>query len=258
MKRLCAFLMTCGVLAVAWGPLGARLAEAQGLSVKLSLKLPVGGTSASITHVRLTNNGNTVGESGATLVVAGDGEATASISVPVTAVPDGLELRFAVPCHICTLQGPDGSIVGPGTLTTYVVLPASFAFDKPFFFPFDNSHPSTGVTVIVPPDIAGDTDTDTFFELSLVEVIETTAPTCQVTSDRTTIVFTVRDGESGLKTITVSRARNAHVVVDPFTPGTTAPVHVTATRIDPTRSMSVSLKVTDVVGNTVFCARSVW
>ncbi len=238
MKRLCAFLATCSVLMLplAWGPFGARLAEAQSLSVKLSLTSPAGGPSVSITHALFTKDGARVGEFGGTLLVV---EATASTTVSLTDVPNGVELQFAVPCHICL---PD-----PGTLTTYVVPPPSLAFNTKYFLPFT-----------APPEKVGELS-DAFFELSLVEVSDDkTAPTCQVTSDRTTILFTAQDVGSGINTITVSRARNARVVVDPFTSGTRDPVEVTATRIDPNRSMSVSIRVTDIAGNTVLCSRSVW
>lgn len=175
---------------------------------------------------------------------------TALISVPVADLPNGLELQFAVPCHIC--GHPD---VGPaGTLTTYVFLPASFAFDKPYFLP----NPSPGGTVTVPPDLVG-TPTDAFFVLSLVEVSDdTTAPTCQADISQPGLIkFTVQDVDSGLDSITASRALNAVVEVPSFTSGTTAPVVVTATIRDPTRTTSVLLKVADEAGNSVFCKRTV-
>ncbi len=240
MKRLCAFLMTCGVLAVAWGPLGARLAEAQGLSVKLSLTSPAGGPSAKIAHALFTKDDDPVGEFGGTLVVFG---ATASTSVPVTDVPNDLELQFAVPYN--------------GALTTYSVDPARFAFGTRYFLP----NPSPGDPVIVEPDIVGDPSTDAFFVLTLVEEgvsDDRTPPTCQVdTSEPRVIKFTVQDVGSGLNTITVSWALNADVVVPLFTPGTTDPVVVTATIRDPTRTTSVSVKVTDVAGNSAICKSTV-
>lgn len=245
MKRLWAFLVTCGVLMLplAWGPLGTGLAEAQSLSVKLSLTSPAGGPSAKITHGLLTKDGVTiVGEFGGTLVVFG---ATASISVPVTDIPNGLDLQFAVPYN--------------GTLTTYLVDPAKFAFDTRYFLP----NPSLGGTV--PPDLVGDPSTDAFFVLTLVEVEvsdDTTPPTCQVVTSEPApgqieLTFTVQDVGSGLDKITVFRARNANVEIPPFTSGTTAPVEVTATIIDPNRTISVLLKVSDVAGNSVFCGRTV-
>ncbi len=242
MKRLCAFLMTCSVLMLplGWGHLGAPLAEAQGLSVKLSLTSPAGGPSAKIDHALFTKDNDPVGEFGGTLVVFG---ATASTSIAVTVDPNDLELRFAVPYN--------------GALTTYSVDPARFAFGTRYFLP----NPSPGDPVIVEPDIEGDPSTDPFFVLTLVEEEvsdDRTPPTCQVDTSQTGLSkFTVQDVGSGLNTITVSWASNAHVFVPDFTPGTTAPVEVTATIIVPDRTMSVSLKVTDVAGNSAICKSTV-
>jgi len=263
MKRLCAFLVTCGVLMLsqAWGPLGARLAEAQGLSVKLSLTSPAGGPSATIfpttdpndslfpLTAKLTKDGAEVGRFEGTLVVSGG---TASIGIPVTALPNAVEFWFAVPFGVIGLTPQETEIRGKDT--KYSVPPEEFAFDTRYFLP----NPSPGGTV--PPDTVGDPSTDASVVLRLVqvEVDDTTPPTCQVnTSEPGVIKFTVQDVGSGINTITVSWASNADVVVPIFTPGTTAPVVVTATTRDPTRTTSVSLKVTDVEGNSAICKSTV-
>jgi hypothetical protein len=55
----------------------------------------------------------------------------------------------------------------------------------------------------------------------------------------------------------VSLARNVTVVVPAVTPGTTAPVIIIATILDPTRTSTVLLQVRDEAGNQTFCKRSV-
>jgi hypothetical protein len=86
---------------------------------------------------------------------------------------------------------------------------------------------------------------------------DTTAPTCSLTAKiagpPAQIQVTLQDTGSGLNTVNVNTSSNATTPVPPFTPGTTSPVVVTATKIDQSKSASLALSATDVAGNTVSC-----
>jgi len=82
---------------------------------------------------------------------------------------------------------------------------------------------------------------------------DTTPPTCTVSATRTGPPFQVdlriQDTESGLASIVVTQSNNADTPVPPFTVGTTDPLIVTATKIDQSQPMKVTVQVTDVAGN---------
>jgi hypothetical protein len=63
----------------------------------------------------------------------------------------------------------------------------------------------------------------------------------------------VQDSGSGLATIQLESATNADVPIPAFTPGTTAPVTVTATKLDQSQSSEFTLVVTDMAGNSLTC-----
>ena len=64
--------------------------------------------------------------------------------------------------------------------------------------------------------------------------------------------YTFTDGDYfGIAVSSTGVAANSVVTVPPFTPGTTSPVVVTATKIDQTMGATVALSVTDVAGNVV-------
>lgn len=71
-------------------------------------------------------------------------------------------------------------------------------------------------------------------------------PTCLPTSRSASGIAVDVQAKSGLRAIDVTTSANANVVVPSFTNGTTDPVHVTATKIDPTRGSQVALRVTDL------------
>ena len=83
------------------------------------------------------------------------------------------------------------------------------------------------------------------------------APICVVSSVEAgpplQVQFTVQDGDDGLQAIEIFEALNADVDVPSFSVGTTAPIVVTATRIDPGSNMSVTLRVRDTEGQISQC-----
>lgn len=56
---------------------------------------------------------------------------------------------------------------------------------------------------------------------------------------------------NGMASMVVGSSTNAVVVIDPFVPGTTQPISVTASAIDPNQPASFSLTATDTVGHTI-------
>lgn len=89
--------------------------------------------------------------------------------------------------------------------------------------------------------------------------LETTPPTCALTNTginglgQKFIEITVQDTGSGLASIVVTTAVNSTVNVPLFPPGTTAPVVVTATKINQAAGSQVVLQITDVDGNVTTC-----
>jgi hypothetical protein len=86
---------------------------------------------------------------------------------------------------------------------------------------------------------------------------EQTPPECVLTSiipgPPRQILITLRDQQSGLQSVEVITNTNATVVVPTFTPGSTAPLVVTATKINQELTSVVALRVRDVAGNTTVC-----
>lgn len=83
------------------------------------------------------------------------------------------------------------------------------------------------------------------------------APDCEITAllegPPRQLQVTVRDQNSGLATIEVTVNTNASVSVPNFTVGTSDPVVVTATKIDPTQVSVLALRVTNVAGGVIDC-----
>jgi hypothetical protein len=86
---------------------------------------------------------------------------------------------------------------------------------------------------------------------------DTTPPTCVLDhvapGPPTRLYVRVQDTGSGLGTIVVTESTNAVTPVPAFTPGTTDPVMVIATKINQNRTARVALRVTDVAGNVTLC-----
>ncbi len=84
-----------------------------------------------------------------------------------------------------------------------------------------------------------------------------TPPTCFVSAVRAgppkQLDLTAQDTGSGIATITVVSISNGTVSVPPFTPGTTSPVVITATKTNQSSPTVFNVDVTDVAGNTTRC-----
>jgi hypothetical protein len=81
-------------------------------------------------------------------------------------------------------------------------------------------------------------------------------PVCTTTISSgppTQAITTIQDGGSGLASIVVTQSDNADTPVPPFTPGTTQPVVVTATKINQSQSAHVTIQATDGAGNVAVC-----
>jgi von Willebrand factor A domain-containing protein 7 len=83
---------------------------------------------------------------------------------------------------------------------------------------------------------------------------DTTAPSCTSTGSAG---LTTQDTGTGLAAINVIVADNVNVTVPPFTPGTTTPVVVTGTLIDPNMNGSFEIESVDVAGNVSSCSRTI-
>jgi hypothetical protein len=86
---------------------------------------------------------------------------------------------------------------------------------------------------------------------------DTTRPTCRFAAFRAgppiAVDLVAQDFESGISTINVLNPQNVTVSVGVFTPGTTSPVTVTATKVDNTQVSSFELQITDRAGNVTTC-----
>ena len=110
---------------------------------------------------------------------------------------------------------------------------------------------------------AGLPDDTEFIVLKLGETLElasaedTTPPECEIVQvdpgPPTTLRVRVRDGGSGLASITVRQDRNATVNVPAFTPGIQSVLFVTAEKLNESERANVVLEVEDVAGNVTVC-----
>jgi hypothetical protein len=86
---------------------------------------------------------------------------------------------------------------------------------------------------------------------------DTIPPTCALTGvvagPPKQILITVQDTGSGLGSVVVTENSNVSVAIPPFAIGSTAPLIVTATKVNQSAGSSVALRVTDVAGNVTNC-----
>jgi hypothetical protein len=90
---------------------------------------------------------------------------------------------------------------------------------------------------------------------------DTTVPSCTLTDFRpgppASADITTQDTGTGLAAINVVGADNVDVIVPPFTPGTTMPIVVSGTLIDPNVDGFFEIQSVDVAGNISNCSRTI-
>lgn len=79
--------------------------------------------------------------------------------------------------------------------------------------------------------------------------------TCKLAPAKTSgsIQITAQNKGSGLSSIMTLISKNADVSIPPFLLGTTSPVVVSATKVDPAKTSQVELEIEDLVGNVTTC-----
>jgi hypothetical protein len=99
-------------------------------------------------------------------------------------------------------------------------------------------------------------DSNTVTKIWTPSVVDKTPPACNLTAviagPPKQLQITVQD-TGGLASVVVTEDANASVAVPAFAVGTTAPVIVTATKIDQSAGASVALRVIDLAGNVTNC-----
>lgn len=237
-RALCG-LGAAGLLGLVIAGLAPKAALADLVMFRLEtppLVNPAPNDGVRVTAVRFFSAGMQVAEINRRLTQVGGGNRI-SLALPVTAPPDEVEVDYAVPVD--------------GIPTTYSVPPGAFFFDTPYLLPV-----SPGGVILGPQP--GDPTTDAAFEVSLVSsAVDPTqdqeAPTCDVSNPAPGVIeATVQDAESGLESIE-ERSSNLVVVVPNFTPGTTNPVVVTGSVVNPARTARLTLRVTDGDDNFTYC-----
>ena len=89
-----------------------------------------------------------------------------------------------------------------------------------------------------------------------VQQLDFAPATCPLTVTQgppTQVTVTVRDAQTGLAEILVTKSENTDTVVPPFTVGSTDPVVVTSTKINQSQRARVEIRVTDLAGNVALC-----
>ena len=89
---------------------------------------------------------------------------------------------------------------------------------------------------------------------------DTTPPTCNLTSyttynnstEKSSITVTLQDSGSGIQSV-VATGKNSSITTSPFTPPTTSPVTVTATKINQGQGATLKIVVADAAGNQTTC-----
>jgi hypothetical protein len=106
-------------------------------------------------------------------------------------------------------------------------------------------------------DIVGSGAFNGTFSLTGLSSTDVTPPMCvlvaTVPGPPKQIKIEIQDTGSGLNSVVVPTSDNAIVSVPAFTPDTTSPILVTATKADPLKGSTVALTVTDGAGNVRTC-----
>jgi hypothetical protein len=211
-------------------------------TVAFRLEIPAGIDRVEVTAVRLLGAGATLAELSHPITSIG-GSNSVSLPLSVASLPDSVEVEY---------MADDGGT--PGTATLYAVSGAAFAFDTPYFL----AVPSPGGTI---GPQAGDPATTPFFVLGAPRSpppprTDFGSPGCSFESVGSgALRARVQDDESGLARVDVRIASNLSVSVADFEPGTTEPVFVDATILDPGRTATLLIRAVDQEGNRTLCKR---
>ncbi|MGH2935416.1 MAG: hypothetical protein ACRDL2_13015 [Gaiellaceae bacterium] len=195
------------------------------------------------------------GPDGYTITIHNPNSGDASIDSITDTLPAGFSYTAGTSSGATTsnpsISGQDLTWSGPFTVPGNGVLTLHFAVAvaaSPGTYYNNAGGTSTDSTVAPTGDTA---------PITVGAPTDTTAPACMLTATVTgppkQIQVTVQDTGSGLATVTVTTSANATTVVPPFTPGSTDPLVVTSTKVNPTTSSSLALTVKDVAGNTTHC-----
>lgn len=221
-------------LAALIGAAGAASAQD---SVKFEIEAPLGHPGLKVDSFTLFQGGlagTPVATWSGFLFASG---APASISIPVSAVPDAYSAVYEIPFG--------------GEPTDVLIDTADFGFGTQYFMP-NPSMTALPVTSALP-----DSGGDAFIELTLLPPPpfpdDDDAPSCDVTRSGLDIEVTLQDIESGLASIEVDIENNLTVTVPAFAIGTTDPVVVTGLAQDPSRFTVLLLDIRDVAGNRTLC-----
>jgi Domain of unknown function DUF11 len=214
--------------------------------------------------VAKTHSGNfTQGQTGATYTISVHNGGTAATTGMVTmndALPTGLTPTAATGTgwgtgtNACAISGQTvtctrSDALGAGSNYPTITVTVNVATNAP------NAVTNTA-------NVSGGGETNTANDSSsdpttINPAADTTPPSCVLTGvvagPPKQIQITVQDLGSGLNSVQVTASTNATVAVPAFTPGTTSPLVVTATKIDQTQGAEVGLQVTDVAGNVTNC-----
>jgi hypothetical protein len=217
-----------------------RVGQDGAFPIFLRVTDPDGATDIDGTTVTVTNAAPTV-------TLASNSPKPANVPVTVSGTvsdPGWLDSLTA------TIDWGDGTPVEPITGTLENDRP-----DATLTFAKDHTYAQSGTYTAT---VCGrDDDTQTCQTILLT--VDSTPPTCVIAETgrnadgRSFIRFTVQDTGSGIARLVVVYTRNATVAFSSFPPGTTEPLDIVATAIDPAQSVGVTVDLFDVVGNTAFC-----
>jgi hypothetical protein len=228
-------LRTCLVAALGAGLVAGLAGPARAqLTATVELEAPAGHPGAGVRAVSFFTGGD-----GGTLVGQWSGllfsiGSVARASFAVAAPPDAMRVTFEVPFA--------------GASTVLVVDPLSFP--DAFFLP----DPSPG-GVIGP--FAGDAS-DAVVRVSLAEAVgdpDATPPDCEIVRVGDAIEARVEDDESGLASLELGHLSNVSASLPAFLVGTTDPVVIEASVIDPEQTATILVEARDVAGNLRVCKR---
>lgn len=235
-KRLSRAIPIAQVALLLLGLAGPAAAQT---SIKFEVLAPAGGHEGLKVNSFTLYQGGLAGTPVASWsgILFSSGGASASFTVPVTAVPDAYRAVYEIPFG--------------GEPTDVLIDTADFGFGTQYFMP-NPSVTANPVTSALP-----DSGNDAYIELTNLGPPpfpdDDDAPTCDVTRNGLDVQAVVQDVESGLAEIEVDIARNL-TVPDPDDPaGTTDPVIINGVVNDPERLTTLLLDARDQAGNRILC-----